>query len=75
LVIYDPVQALQVAKGLRGEDDIVLLTGSTYMIDQVLNPDPYLRHIGATFGWRMEQDTDATGTIHLTLPKSPPPYR
>ena len=75
LVIFDPTQALRVAKSLRGEDDIVLLTGSTYMIEQVLNPDPYLRHLSATFGWRMERDTDATGTIHLTMPKPPSPYR
>lgn len=75
LVIFDPAQALRVAKSMREDDDIVLLTGSTYMIDQVLNPDPYLRYLSATFGWRMERDSDATGTVHLTLPKSPPPYR
>ena len=75
LVIFEPTQALRVAKSLRGENDIVLLTGSTYMIEQVLNPDPYLRHLSATFGWRMEQDTDATGTIQLTMPKPPSPYR
>ncbi len=75
LVIFDPAQALNVAKSMRDEGDIVLLTGSTYMIDQVLNPDPYLRHLSATFGWRMAQDTDATGTIQLTMPKAPPPYR
>ena len=45
LVIFDPAQALKVAKSMRGEGDIVLLTGSTYMIDQVLNPDPYLKHL------------------------------
>ena len=74
-MIFDPAQALKVAKSLREEGDIVLLTGSTYMIDQVLNPDPYLRYLGATFGWRMEQDTSATGTVELKLPKAPPPYR
>ena len=60
---------------MRGSQDIILLTGSTYMIEQVLNPDPYLRHLSATFGWRMQTDTEATGTVHLTLPKPPPPYR
>lgn len=75
LVIFDPAQALRVAKSMREEGDIVLLTGSTYMIDQVLNPDPYLRHLSATFGWRVAQDTDATGTVHLKMPKVPPPYR
>ena len=52
LAISDPREALQVAKSMRGEQDIILLTGSTYMIEQMLNPDPYLRHLHATFGWR-----------------------
>jgi dihydrofolate synthase/folylpolyglutamate synthase len=75
LVIFDPSQALKVAKSMRDEDDIVLLTGSTYMIDQVLNPDPYLRYLSATFGWRMEHDTTATGTVELAMPKPALPYR
>jgi dihydrofolate synthase / folylpolyglutamate synthase len=52
LAISDPREALQVAKSMRGEQDIILLTGSTYMIEQMLNPDPHLRHLHATFGWR-----------------------
>lgn len=52
LVIADPRQALQVAKSMRATDDVILLTGSTYMIEQTLNPDPHLRHLHATFGWR-----------------------
>lgn len=83
LVIYEPRQALHVAKSMRvwepagrGElPDVILLTGSTYMIEQALNPDPYLRTLSATFGWRMHADTEATGTINLTLPKPPAPYR
>lgn len=75
LVIYDPAQALDVAKNLREDDDIVLLTGSTYMIEQVLNPDPYLRYLSSTFGWRVEPHTEATGTIQMTMPKPPSPYR
>jgi dihydrofolate synthase/folylpolyglutamate synthase len=75
LVIADPRQALEVAKSMRSEQDIVLLTGSTYMIDQVLNPDPYLRYLSATFGWRTRQESEATGTVHLTLPKTPPSAR
>lgn len=69
LVISDPRQALQVAKSMRTPQDIILLTGSTYMIEQVLNPDPYLRYLSATFGWRTRQDNEATGTVQLTLPK------
>lgn len=34
-------------------DDVIILTGSTYMIDQILNTDPHLRHLNATFGWRV----------------------
>ncbi|HXF64552.1 MAG TPA: cyanophycin synthetase [Caldilineaceae bacterium] len=72
LVIADPRQALEVAKSMRTEQDIVLLTGSTYMIEQALNPDPYLRYLSATYGWRTRQEMEATGTVQLTLPKSPP---
>ncbi len=75
LVISDPRQALQVAKSMRSDQDIILLTGSTYMIEQVLNPDPYLRYLSATFGWRTQQDTQASGTVQLTLPKSPSQLR
>ncbi len=75
LVIYEPAQALDVAKSLRDGDDIILLTGSTYMIEQALNPDPYMRYISSTFGWRLAPDTEATGTIQMTMPKPPSTYR
>lgn len=51
-VAAEPRDALALAKSLAGPEDVVLLTGSTYMIEQALNPDPYLRHLHATFGWR-----------------------
>ncbi|MEX1020195.1 MAG: hypothetical protein WDZ49_11075, partial [Litorilinea sp.] len=76
LVISNPRQALGVARSLRnGSADVILLTGSTYMIEQVLNPDPYLRYMSANFGWRTHVDTEATGTVQLTLPKPPPAVR
>lgn len=75
MVVGEPAQALEVAKALRGAEDIVLLTGSTYMIEQMLNPDPHLRHLNATFGWRTQIDTEATGSVQLHLPKPPPPLR
>jgi len=53
-VIEDPPTALAQAKLAKDPEDIVILTGSTYAIDQMLNPDPYLRHINATYGWRMK---------------------
>lgn len=75
LVSDDPQQALAVAQSMRGERDIVLLTGSTYMIEQALNSDPYLRHLNSSFGWRTAVDTEAQGTVQLTLPKPPPALR
>ena len=53
----------------------VVLTGSTYMIEQALNPDPYLRHMSANFGWRMQENNEASGTLHLKLPGYNPVVR
>jgi hypothetical protein len=41
------------------------------MIDQLLNPDPYLQTINATWGWRARQDTPVEGTLQFTLPRPP----
>ena len=71
LVIAEPKQALQVARAMRLSDDVIILTGSTYMIEQVLNPDPYLSHLNSTFGWRSKANTEASGTVKLSLPASP----
>jgi folylpolyglutamate synthase/dihydropteroate synthase len=75
LVVADPRHALDAARAMRQPGDIILLTGSTYMIEQALNADPHLRTLGASFGWRMEQPSEATGTLHLTMPQPPPPLR
>lgn len=53
MVVADPQHALEAARAMRQPGDVILLTGSTYMIEQALNPDPYMRHLGASFGWRM----------------------
>ncbi|MCB0046684.1 MAG: hypothetical protein H6642_09875 [Caldilineaceae bacterium] len=71
LVISEPRQALELADSMRHDDDVIILTGSTYMIEQVLNPDPYLRTMSATFGWRMDEKTKASGTVTLDLPTGP----
>lgn len=55
LVIAEPQQALAVAQTMRAAEDMIILTGSTYMIDQMLNPDPYLRTLNATCGWRTRE--------------------
>ncbi len=52
LLADDPRQALEMATSMQTATDVVILTGSTYMIEQALNPDPYLRHINLTYGWR-----------------------
>ncbi len=51
-VIDDPHRAIARARELRGGTDVVVVTGSTYAVDAALNPDPYLRHLNATMGWR-----------------------
>ena len=75
LVISDPQQALQIAKSMQNSEDVIILTGSTYMIEQVLNPDEYLRYMNRSFGWRMEEDMQAKGTVELTLPTPLSPLR
>lgn len=48
----DPQTTLKVAKNLRRAKEVIIFTGSTYMVDQALNPDKRLRHLNATYGWR-----------------------
>ena len=52
-VIPDPTTALQTEKKRLRPKDILVLTGSAYMIDQALNLNPYIRHLNATFGRRI----------------------
>lgn len=70
LLVSDPRQAYQMARSMQGSEDIIIVTGSTYTIEQIFNPDPYLRYLSASFGWRTKVDTEATGSVQLTLPKS-----
>ena len=75
LLTFDPQQALRTARDLQRPGEVIILTGSTYMIEQALNPDPYLRYLSAHFGWRTVEKTEATGTVQLQLPKPSPPLR
>jgi dihydrofolate synthase/folylpolyglutamate synthase len=75
LLAIEPRQALRTALAIQRPGDVIILTGSTYMIEQALNPDPYLRHLSATFGWRMQEPSEATGTLQIHLPKPPPGVR
>jgi len=54
-VIEDPRAAYEKEKERLTGDRILVLTGSAYMIDQALNPNPYIRHLNATFGRRIIQ--------------------
>ena len=51
-VIADPSKAFETEKSRLGENQILVLTGSAYMIDQAINPNPYIRHMNASFGRR-----------------------
>lgn len=75
LLAIEPRQALRTARAIQRPDDVIILTGSTYMIEQALNPDPYLRHLSAHFGWRTQEPSEATGTLQIQLPKPPPGVR
>ena len=48
----DPHQAFLQQRAHLDSGGMLALTGSAYMIDQALNPDPYVRHLNASFGWR-----------------------
>jgi dihydrofolate synthase/folylpolyglutamate synthase len=52
----DPRRAVEMARSLRQSGDLVLVTGSTSLIDEAFNPDRYLRHVNATYGWRRPRD-------------------
>lgn len=51
--IEEPSRAFEIEKQRIGKDGILVLTGSAYMIDQALNPNPFIRHLNATFGRRV----------------------
>lgn len=51
-VVEAPQDALAAALERRPERGVVIVTGSSFTIDQALNPNPRLRHLNATYGWR-----------------------
>ncbi len=53
-VITDPVMAYERARELRKPNGLLIITGSTYLIEQIFNPDPYMRTMNAQYGWRMK---------------------
>lgn len=52
-VIKDPAAAFKKEKENLTDDRILVLTGSAYMIDQAINPNPYIKHLNADFGRRV----------------------
>ncbi len=65
----NPLTTLSVAKNLKGKGEVIVFTGSTYMIDQALNPDEYLRHLNASVGWRDVRQKQIAGTVNFAIPE------
>jgi len=55
--IADPQTAFHQLHQSLTQDQMLVLTGSAYMIDQALNTNPYLKHLNASFGWRGQNYT------------------
>jgi dihydrofolate synthase/folylpolyglutamate synthase len=65
----DPSTTLSVAKNMKDAGEIVVYTGSTYMIDQALNRDEKLRHLNASVGWRDNRKKSVSGTLSFDIPE------
>ncbi|MCP5107574.1 MAG: hypothetical protein GY950_29570, partial [bacterium] len=55
------VSAFKKEKERLKPGEMLVLTGSAYMIDQALNPNPYIKHMNATFGRRTSTESGAKG--------------
>jgi folylpolyglutamate synthase/dihydropteroate synthase len=70
--VSEPRATLKIANELRRPGEPVIYTGSTYMIDQALNPDDRLRHVNGTYGWR-EKSGKEWEEGELVVPDGFPP--
>ncbi len=61
LAVPDPQDAIDQAREMRDEADVVIVTGSTFVVDSTLNPDPHLRHLNGIMGWRFERPVPEPG--------------
>ncbi|MEM8780130.1 MAG: Mur ligase family protein [Cyanobacteria bacterium P01_G01_bin.49] len=52
LMENNPQNAYQQELNRLEKDEILIVTGSAYAIDQGMNPNPYIRHLNAIYGWR-----------------------
>ena len=57
----DPKRALARERAALAEGGKLVVTGSAYLIDQALNPDPFVQHLNASYGWRAKGDDPAWG--------------
>lgn len=48
----DPKEAMKLARSLQKKGDVIIVTGSTYLIDQIFNDNEYLGFIDVHYGWR-----------------------
>jgi dihydrofolate synthase/folylpolyglutamate synthase len=51
-VVEDPAQAVERAELVRSPDELVVVTGSAYTLDQAFNPDPLMKRMNAEYGRR-----------------------
>ena len=58
-VIAEPQEAYQHGLTLAVQGTKLILTGSAYMIEQAANPNPFIRHLNASYGWRTTESTSA----------------
>ena len=65
----NPMTTLSVARSLRSKGETIVFTGSTYMIDQALNPDEHLRHLNGGVGWRDVKQKQIAGTLNFAIPE------
>ena len=46
--------AMNRARQLSNDNSVIIVTGSTFIIDEIFNPDPYMRYLNSSYGWRYE---------------------
>lgn len=68
LVEPNPAHAVTRAREMAKKlGTVVIVTGSMYMIDEALNPNPYLRHLNASYGWRHKAPGQPSGGSEMLL--------
>lgn len=51
-VVEDPARAVERAELVRAPEELVVVTGSAYTLDQAFNPDPLMKRMNAEYGRR-----------------------